>query len=194
MTCAIGAGRCVAVRCLGSASRVQPLWGRLTGGKCRLGYVIGLTPSTLHGPCNVSQWTSKFTRKLVKSSLGGAVYALSEMILLLVFWPFEGPKPGTAGLEDCESLFAHLKTKKMIAGNSSVRHFMGFQRALVEGESDNAHWAPGTENPAGGLIRVRNDMVPLSRVLESGHFNPGSSRPFSGVAWKERGGRGKFGN
>ena len=49
-------------------------------GKCRLGYVIGLMSSTLSGLCHIIQWASKFTRKLVKSSQGGKVYAFSEMI------------------------------------------------------------------------------------------------------------------
>ena len=40
-------------------------------GKCRLGYLIGITSSSLTGPCHVLHWTSKFTRKLVKCSLGG---------------------------------------------------------------------------------------------------------------------------
>ena len=39
--------------------------------KCRLRYVVGLTASTLRGPCQFIQWASKFTRKLVRSSLGG---------------------------------------------------------------------------------------------------------------------------
>ena len=51
------------------------------------------------------------------------------------------------------------------------------QQALEGGELDNAYWAPGTENQAAGLTKVRSDMAPLLRLFESGHFNPGSSRP-----------------
>ena len=40
-------------------------------GKCRLGYLIGIASSSPPGPCQVLQRASKFTRKLVKSSLGG---------------------------------------------------------------------------------------------------------------------------
>ena len=50
-----------------------------TEGKCRLGYVVGLMSSTLKGPCHISQPTSKFTREMAKSSLGGDVFAPSEM-------------------------------------------------------------------------------------------------------------------
>ena len=39
-------------------------------GRCRLGYIIGLMTSTLIGPVHLPQWTSKFTREQVKSSLG----------------------------------------------------------------------------------------------------------------------------
>ena len=36
-------------------------------GKCRVGYLIGLTSSPLTGPCRVLRWTSEFTRKLVET-------------------------------------------------------------------------------------------------------------------------------
>ena len=45
-------------------------------GKCRLGYLIGVMFSSLSGPCHILQWTSKFTRELVKSSLGGGSVCL----------------------------------------------------------------------------------------------------------------------
>ena len=48
-------------------------------GRCRLGYLIGLTSSTLTGSVHIPQWTSKFTRKHVTSSLGGEIFDLSEM-------------------------------------------------------------------------------------------------------------------
>ena len=70
-------------------------------GKCRRGYLIEITSSSLSGPCHVLQWTSKFTRKLVKSSLGGEVYTFSEMIhhmaLLRVLCPLFSLVPGFSG-------------------------------------------------------------------------------------------------
>ena len=65
-----------------------------TGRMCRLRYVTGLMSSTSTGPCHISQWTSEITRKMVKSSPGGEVYALSVMVdhMLLLrdfFGPFE---------------------------------------------------------------------------------------------------------
>ena len=54
--------------------------GQSTEGICRLGYTIGLMSSTLKGACRILPRTSKFTRKMVKSSLGGEIYALSEMV------------------------------------------------------------------------------------------------------------------
>ena len=48
-------------------------------GRCRLGYLIGSMFSTLTGPVHILQWASKFTRKHVKSSLGGENRVLSEM-------------------------------------------------------------------------------------------------------------------
>ena len=64
--------------------------GRSTEGTCRLGFLIGMMSPTLKGQRHISQRSSKFSRKIVKSSLGGEVYALSgmadHMLLLGGFW------------------------------------------------------------------------------------------------------------
>ena len=65
------------------------------GGKCVLGYVIGLMSSSLPGPRHVLRLASKLTRRLVRSSLRGGVFALSGMgdraALIRGFHePFEG--------------------------------------------------------------------------------------------------------
>ena len=78
-------------------------------GKCRFGYAIGLMSSTLRGPCHISQWTSKFNRKVVRSISGEEVYAFSAMVdhmpMLRGFYAhFIDPSPGLAGLGDCEGL------------------------------------------------------------------------------------------
>ena len=54
--------------------------GHSTEGRCRLGCAIGLTSSTLRGPCHILQRTSKCNRNLVKSSPGGEVCTLSEKL------------------------------------------------------------------------------------------------------------------
>ena len=48
-------------------------------GRCRPEYIIGLMSSTLPGLVGLLQWAPKFTRKQVKSPLGGEIFALSEM-------------------------------------------------------------------------------------------------------------------
>ena len=47
---------------------------------CRLSYIIDLPPSSLRDPHHVIHWSSRFTRREAKSSLGGEAYALSEML------------------------------------------------------------------------------------------------------------------
>ena len=81
---------------------------------------------------------------MVKSSVGGVVYALSDIVdhmLLLrdIYEPFEGLNPGVAGFEDCESLIAHLKTQEMIAEKYLERRFASTQQALEEGDLENAY-------------------------------------------------------
>ena len=100
---------------------MRPIGDLSQNGKCRLGCLIGITSSSLSGPCHVAQWTSKFARKLVKSSLGGEVYAFSEMIdhmaLLREFCaPFSRIPPGMVGAENCESPCAHLENWEMATG------------------------------------------------------------------------------
>ena len=102
--------------------------GQWAEGTCRLGYVIGLMSSTLKGPCRISRRQFKFVRKMVGISLGGEVYALSEMAgHMLLLKDFRGPSaglnPGVAGLEDCGSLGTHLKTKKVATEKILLLHF-----------------------------------------------------------------------
>ena len=119
--------------------------------------------------------------------LGGEVCAVGEMVghmslLRDLHGPFGGLNLGKVELEDCESLFTHLQTKKTIAEKYLARRFLSIQHALEGGALDNVFWVLGAGNPAGGLAEVRSEMAPLLRLLECGHFNPGSSRPSRGVA------------
>ena len=52
---------------------------RTNKGRCRRGKGIGPV-STPRAPCRAAQWSSTFTRELVKSSLSGGAGAFSEML------------------------------------------------------------------------------------------------------------------
>ena len=74
----------------------------------RLGLAICLIYSPCPGPRHILRWTFKPTEKLVKSGLGGRVYALGEMVdhvtsLKDCYGPLEARNPGLAVLGDCES-------------------------------------------------------------------------------------------
>ena len=62
--------------------------------------------------------------------------------------------------------------------------FLSTQQAKEEGDLENAYWLPGTENDADGSTKVRSEMVPLLRLLESGGLCLGQHRALKGVAWK----------
>ena len=109
------------------------------------------------------------------------------MLLNEFYGPFGGMIPGVLGLGDSESLFTHLKTKKIIAEKYLERHFACIQQALEEGDLENAYWLPGMEDPADSSTKVRNEMATLLRLLESGAFFLGHLRPLKGVAWREQG-------
>ena len=111
---------------------------------------------------------------------------LDHMSMLREFYGhFTGLYPGLAGLEDCESLFTHLKKSKMITEKFLARHFLSIQQALEQKELDNAYWIPGKENPADGLAKLRSEILPLLRLLESGAYNPGILRPLKGISLNE---------
>ena len=84
-----------------------------------------------------NQWASKFTRKLAKNTL-------DHMPVLRELRGYSlNLYPGLVGLEDCESLFTHLKNRKAFAGKSLARHFLAIQRAIELKELDKAYWLPG---------------------------------------------------
>ena len=133
--------------------------GQSTEGKCQVGYVIGLMSSTLTGPFHILQRTSKFTRKMVKSSMGREIYALSEMadqVLSLKerYGSFEGMNPGVAGPENCESL----------AEKYSARNLLSIRQALEKGD----------------LVTAKRNVSPSSKIgkwrIVSGATSPPDGR------------------
>ena len=142
--------------------------------------------SSTTGPCRISQRTSKFPRRLGRSSLGGEVYALSDMVdhmtlMRDLFGPLGDSALEVARLKECESLFPRLNDEKMIAAKYAARHFLSSQRALGQGVLGNIYWLPGLDSPAGRLTEVRSAMAPLLRILESGRFCLGSPWPPKGA-------------
>ena len=87
--------------------------------------------------------------------------------------------------EDCESLFTHLKNKKLVAEKFFVRHFLSIRQALEVQELSSVYWIPGLGDPADGLTTTKSDRAPLLRLLKSGVYNPGILRPLKGIASDE---------
>ena len=83
------------------------------------------------------------------------MYAFREMVdhmsmLRELFKRFLDLSPGIVGLEDCESLFAHLKNRQIFTEKFLVRHFLASREALETQEPGTVSWPPGLGNPAGG--------------------------------------------
>ena len=103
---------------------------------------------------------------------GGEFYAISEMIdnmalLREFFAPFSRTSPGLVGMEDCQSLFAHLENRKMVTVKYLVRRFLRNQQFIEEGGLDNVYWLPGTENPADGLAKIKSEMGPILALQDA---------------------------
>ena len=127
---------------------------------------------------------------MVKSSLGRESLAFREIMdhmstLREFYGRFLDIRPRMVGCEDCESLFTHLKNKKVIAEKFLIRHSLAIQQALELKELDNVYWFPGLGNPADGLTGKKRDLGPLPQLLESGLYNPGTLRLLRGVAFCE---------
>ena len=108
----------------------------------------------LCGPRHLIHLTSRFARKLVKSSLGGEVDAFSEMLshmsMLREFYGrFSDLRPGVVGMEDCESLFTHLKKNKLVTEKFLVRHFLAIQQAI-----ELQNWAICSRSRVRGIRRT----------------------------------------
>ena len=58
---------------------------------------------------------------------------------------------------------------------------MAIQQSIELEELNNVYWLPGAENPADGLTKVKSDMVPLLRLMESGTYAPGVLSPLKGL-------------
>ena len=89
------------------------------------------------------------------------------------------------GLEDSEGLFTHLKKNKLITEKFSARHFLAMQQAIDIQGLRNVYWIPAREDPADGLTKLRREVPPLLRLMETGAYNPGYLRPLKGVAFRE---------
>ena len=88
--------------------------------------------STLRPPLSLDP---SFIRKLVKSSLGGEVYAFTGMLdhmsmLRELYGRFLDPYPGMVDLEDSESLSTNLKHARAIEGKFLVRRPLAKQQAI----------------------------------------------------------------
>lgn len=160
-------------------------------GRCRLGYIIGLMSSTLTGPVHILQWTSKFTRKHVKSSLGGEIFALSEMwdhmeMIKDFYAPLGHAEIRSYGLIDCESLLSHLRTGRLGTEKFLTRHFRSIMDALGSGALGNIAWIPGTENPADGLTKISSELGPLLDLLKTGKYRPRTLEQLRGLSFVEK--------
>ena len=150
-------------------------------GECRLGYVIGITSSTVNGPRHILQWPSKFTRNLAKGSLGGEVNPCSETIdrappLREFHAPVADSSPGAIRMEDCGSPFTDLKKQKTITEEYLARQPLGIQQSSGNWKLSSARRPPGLGDPADGLIEVKGDVAPPPRLWG----------PLRGISSKER--------
>ena len=106
-------------------------------------------------------------------------------LLRELFAPFSRISPGMVGMEDCGSLFTHLKNRKMVTEKYLARHFFSAQQFVGNGELENAYWLPGVGNPADGLTKLKSEMGSILALMETGRFQPGLLRPLEGLASRE---------
>ena len=107
---------------------------------------------------------------------------VGHMALIREFYsPSVDLSPGMVGLVGSESLFTHLKNRKMVTEKYLARHFSGIQQFLEGGELGNVYWLLGPENPADGVTEIKSDALPILNLLESGCFKPGVLKSLKGI-------------
>ena len=163
----------------------------LQDGRCRLGYIIALMSSTLTGSAHIPQWPSKFTRKYVKSSLGGEIFALSDMrdhaeMIREFFTALGHEKIRSYGLIDCESLLPHLRTERLGTEKFGARQFRSILDALGSGDLGNVAWIPVTGNPADGVAIAEGELGPFFHLLDTVAYRPGRLELLRGVSFIEK--------
>ena len=151
-------------------------------GRCRLGYRMGILPSALRSPYDISQWSSKFTRKAVWSSPCGEVYAFSgaagHVELSCGFLsPFADGSPGMLGCVDCEGLFNPFRQRNMGSGEYLMRPCASIQAAVqsvlrigcwalrirrMASTRRNKIWYPW--GPWFGVVLPPGNLCPLRKV------------------------------
>ena len=90
------------------------------------------------------------------SEMGGEVYEFSEML-------------------------DHMSMLREFYGN-----FAGSKPGILKEHVLNiVLWISGKENPAHGLTKMRSEILPLPRLLESGTYNPGMLRMLKRISLKE---------
>ena len=127
----------------------------------------------------------------MKSSLGGEIFALSEMwdhmeMIREFYEPLGHAKLRAYGLIDCESLLSHLRTGRLGTEKFVTRHFLSIMDALESGDLGNVAWIPGTENPADGVTKISSELGPLSALLKSGKYRPGALEQLRGLSSVEK--------
>ena len=100
--------------------------------------------------------------------------------------PLSDISPGMVGMEACESPPTPRKTKGIIEERNLVRPSLGIQQFFGKGDLDTVNGLPRLEIPADGMTKVKSDILPLLRLLESGACHPSVLRPLQLVAPNER--------
>ena len=155
--------------------------GRGRGGRCRLGCVVGPISSSPRGPCHLTQWPTKITEKIGqkqpwRGSLRAQRGAMSRSVVPGVLCPlrvsvirfarFGGLRKPLHPNEDRTDHRREMLGQKPLRRPVSPARWGTGQRVL----------APGPKTPAGGLTKLKNNVPPLLRLLETGSFCLGTLR------------------
>ena len=85
----------------------------------------------MQGSFHVLRWSSRFTRRTLRSGPGGEIYAYSELAevyapvsLLDIYRRLGDRLPPLSGAEDCESLFPDILNERAVTEILLVRYFL----------------------------------------------------------------------
>ena len=89
-------------------------------------------------------------------------------------------------MEDCESLFTHLKNRKLVTEKYLIRHSLCIQQFFGDCDLDSEHWLPVVANPADGLTKLKSETGQFLPSLKQAVSNPAFLRSLKGLASSEQ--------
>lgn len=136
----------------------------------QLGYLVFLCDAS--GSCNIVQYSSHKSRRVVRSVLGGETYAFADgldygLSLKHDLEQMLGRKLGLRMFTDSKSLFDVISKNSTTTEKRLMVDVQAMREAYERMELSDVAWVKSEDNPADSLTKVKENAV-LNRIVDEG--------------------------